>query len=204
MSYWPWWFTGFGLAAVAVTHWLTTQRLMAVSGRFTALVNRLRFGKTEAGELSQQELVSAIQQATLEEFGEDPTHEAADEAPMPEVATASALPASPPSRSTANHLLFLGALACGGFLSVVLQNDYAPSFHLASRTLSSIAGGHQTGVWVLLLLGGILVGFGTRMAGGCTSGHGLCGVSRLQAGSIVATLSFFATGILTSFVLSWL
>ncbi len=44
---------------------------------------------------------------------------------------------------------------------------------------------------------GLLVGFGTRMGGGCTSGHGVCGNGRMSARSIVATLTFIATGMLT-------
>jgi uncharacterized membrane protein YedE/YeeE len=56
----------------------------------------------------------------------------------------------------------------------------------------------------LLVLGGALVGFGTRMAGGCTSGHGMCGVSRLQKGSLLATVAFFGTGVVTAFTLGWL
>jgi uncharacterized membrane protein YedE/YeeE len=47
---------------------------------------------------------------------------------------------------------------------------------------------------------GVLVGFGTRLGNGCTSGHGLCGVARLSKRSIVATLIFMATGALTVFV----
>ena len=46
-------------------------------------------------------------------------------------------------------------------------------------------------------LAGLLVGFGTQMGSGCTSGHGVCGVSRLSGRSIVATLTFMATGIAT-------
>lgn len=53
----------------------------------------------------------------------------------------------------------------------------------------------------MLLLGGVLIGWGTRMSGGCTSGHGLCGVSRAQPGSFVATCAFFGTGIVVSFLL---
>jgi uncharacterized membrane protein YedE/YeeE len=52
-----------------------------------------------------------------------------------------------------------------------------------------------------LLAGGLLVGFGTRMAGGCTSGHGLTGVARLRPASLVATATFFAAGIATSYAL---
>lgn len=49
----------------------------------------------------------------------------------------------------------------------------------------------------LLLVAGVLVGFGTRMGSGCTSGHGVCGMSRLSPRSIVATLTFMAAGIVT-------
>ena len=49
----------------------------------------------------------------------------------------------------------------------------------------------------LMVAGGLLVGFGTRLGGGCTSGHGVCGVARLSRRSIVATLVFMSTGVLT-------
>lgn len=48
-----------------------------------------------------------------------------------------------------------------------------------------------------LLIGGLLVGFGTRLGSGCTSGHGVCGLSRLSLRSILATLIFMASGFLT-------
>jgi uncharacterized membrane protein YedE/YeeE len=51
-----------------------------------------------------------------------------------------------------------------------------------------------------LIAGGFLVGFGTRLANGCTSGHGVCGLARLSPRSLVATLSFMATGFATVFV----
>ena len=53
----------------------------------------------------------------------------------------------------------------------------------------------------LLAVSGVLVGFGTRLANGCTSGHGICGLSRLSKRSFVATLTFMATGALTVFAL---
>nr|WP_024306462.1 YeeE/YedE family protein [Pseudomonas sp. P818] len=52
-----------------------------------------------------------------------------------------------------------------------------------------------------LILAGLLVGIGTRYGSGCTSGHGVCGISRLSPRSLVATLCFMATGIATVFVL---
>lgn len=52
----------------------------------------------------------------------------------------------------------------------------------------------------VLIGGGLLVGFGTRMGGGCTSGHGVCGVARLSPRSIVATLIFLGFGMASVFV----
>lgn len=54
----------------------------------------------------------------------------------------------------------------------------------------------------LLILAGLLVGFGTRMGSGCTSGHGVCGMARLSTRSFVATAVFLATGILTVFLVT--
>src|SRR6516165_12198427 len=50
--------------------------------------------------------------------------------------------------------------------------------------------------WTVILAAGLLVGFGTRLGGGCTSGHGICGVARLSARSITATAIFMFTAIL--------
>jgi len=53
----------------------------------------------------------------------------------------------------------------------------------------------------LLVVAGLLVGIGTRYAGGCTSGHGVCGISRLSMRSLFATLAFMAAGIATVYLL---
>ncbi len=55
--------------------------------------------------------------------------------------------------------------------------------------------------WPLLVVAGLLVGFGTRYGSGCTSGHGICGLSRMSPRSIVATLAFMGMGFVTVFVL---
>jgi len=52
----------------------------------------------------------------------------------------------------------------------------------------------------LLILAGFLVGIGTRFAGGCTSGHGVCGLSRLSLRSLVATCMFIFSGVVTVYV----
>ena len=55
--------------------------------------------------------------------------------------------------------------------------------------------------WLLLLLAGLLVGLGTRLANGCTSGHGVCGLARLSGRSLVAVLAFMVSGFATVFVM---
>jgi hypothetical protein len=54
--------------------------------------------------------------------------------------------------------------------------------------------------WAVIVIGGLLVGFGTRLSGGCTSGHGLCGMARLSPRSIVATAIFMVTAIVVVFL----
>lgn len=60
---------------------------------------------------------------------------------------------------------------------------------------------HVTGNWVVLIVGGVLVGVGTRLSNGCTSGHGVCGMARLSPRSILATVTFVLAGGVTMAVL---
>lgn len=71
-------------------------------------------------------------------------------------------------------------------------------------SLSKHAAGYQVGEgrhYAVYAIAGLLVGFGTRLGGGCTSGHGICGMGACARDSIVATLTFMAAAILT--VLAW-
>lgn len=202
MSHWPFWLTGVSLAGVMVLHWFLTGRLMAVSGRFTALVNRVRFGPPAApSEMSQEELLLALQAATAEEFGEsamntDTANASANATPPDAGCDVSIAPTEGASltrpRTAANHLAFFAAVLAGGFVAAFLDGRFALDAALASSGLREFAGELSP---IALLAGGLLVGFGTRMAGGCTSGHGLCGVSRFQSGSLAATATFFGAGI---------
>jgi uncharacterized protein len=83
--------------------------------------------------------------------------------------------------------LFLAGLVLGALLMSFLRPD------VASSTL-------QTG-WAGMIVAGFIVGFGTRMGSGCTSGHGVCGMARLSRRSILATLTCMAAGFATVFVL---
>jgi hypothetical protein len=84
------------------------------------------------------------------------------------------------------RLLFLGGLVAGAAL-------YYAWFGTAPGARPNFPG------W-LLAIAGVLVGFGTSLGSGCTSGHGVCGLGRLSARSLVATLVFLVTGIATAVV----
>ena len=60
---------------------------------------------------------------------------------------------------------------------------------------------HRVAGYGLLVVAGLLVGIGTRYGSGCTSGHGVCGLSRLSPRSLIATLAFMGTGFGTVFVM---
>ena len=69
---------------------------------------------------------------------------------------------------------------------------------LCARFVSETAlHGGAPRTWVTLVVAGLLVGFGTRLGSGCTSGHGVCGISRFSTRSIVATCTFIGAGALT-------
>ncbi|MFM9799160.1 YeeE/YedE family protein [Aeromonas dhakensis] len=85
------------------------------------------------------------------------------------------------------RLLFLLGLGAGAWLALTLGWASMPVFTVLPA-------------WPLVLLAGLLVGIGTRFGNGCTSGHGICGMGRLSVRSIVATLTFMATGVLTVFL----
>ncbi len=71
--------------------------------------------------------------------------------------------------------------------------------------LADTFGGMSLGLKAILLaLGGVLIGFGTRMSGGCTSGHAIFGISNRSLPSVKATLTFFATGMATTFIIYFL
>ncbi len=73
---------------------------------------------------------------------------------------------------------FLAALFFGIFPSIEIESD-----------------------WIAIVIAGLLVGFGSQYGSGCTSGHGICGLSRLSPRSLVATLSFMGAGFITVYVI---
>jgi uncharacterized membrane protein YedE/YeeE len=78
-----------------------------------------------------------------------------------------------------------GLVVVGGVVRVLAPGAFATAW---SASLPAV------------VVGGLLVGVGTTLGGGCTSGHGVCGMSRFSVRSVLATVTFMATGALTVFV----
>ena len=81
-----------------------------------------------------------------------------------------------------DNILFLSGLIIGPVI-----------YSLSGKNIESVL----TNSFPLLIAGGLLVGFGTKIGNGCTSGHGVCGISRFSIRSIVATIAFITTGVIT-------
>jgi uncharacterized protein len=94
------------------------------------------------------------------------------------------------------RLPFLGGLMLGGFLSATLSGGWTPTWSLGM--FDSVIGLGPAGKLAWMFVGGLFIGFGTRLANGCTSGHGIFGLSNCELPSLVATVSFMAGGILTT------
>lgn len=86
------------------------------------------------------------------------------------------------------RLFFAAGMVIGGAAFIFLLNDGSPAVTAVQ--------------WWRLVIGGFVIGIGTRMAGGCTSGHGICGMSSFYVPSFLAVLTFLLTAIATAFVVS--
>jgi len=117
-----------------------------------------------------------------------------------------------------NLLFLLGSILGGVVASVFLKND--TPLKLSAATVEDLKdlgiafdGGFNPAQMfgvealkspkeiILLLFGGLLVGFGSRYAGGCTSGHAISGLSNLQLPSLIAVIGFFAGGLIMTYLL---
>jgi len=95
-------------------------------------------------------------------------------------------------------MLVLGVVL-GAFISSVLSGSFR--IETVPRIWENAFGSSQVLRYIGALIGGLLLGFGARMAGGCTSGHGLSGTSQLSVGSWLAFIFFFIGGIVTALFL---
>jgi len=203
----PWWMTAIALAVLTLGFYLLLKRPLGVSGSWARVVewqNDQRLSEEEAPFLSQPKLFEdALMAATIKEFGEaevarfmESRHKNKPQIEvqaMTEVATRT---------HWSVHFVFLLSLIIGGYIGAVYKGGFEIQSTLGETHVALFGTGFAG--FMTLLIGGILVGFGTQFGGGCTSGHGLSGVSRLVPASLIATASFFGAAIIFSFAIHYL
>ncbi len=185
---WPWWLGALGLAAAALSYLLVNRRALGVSGVLgIALSSTARRTEAQLANVDDAALERALMEATRAQFGD--------------AAVVDATPTSAPTSNAAPPLtwsravLFLVGIVLGGAVFAAITH---PAIELEPTGLFVRIYGSLT--WPALFVGGALVGAGTAMAGGCTSGHGLVGCGRLQIPSLISTACFFGTGIALAFL----
>ncbi|MGW2939167.1 YeeE/YedE family protein [Streptomyces sp. NPDC001156] len=212
-SYWPWWAGAVGLALVTINYTLTTDRSFGVSSAWDRVLHWHRerlLERTEEEFEDDRALADALTAATAEHFGSGPGAAAMSQAPYggtqaldPAVEPAagdgpSATSLRPVPLVTQAALLV--SIFIGGLIAAVTSGRFHLRFDMGPGFRNLVTANPITMV-ALLFVGGVLVGFGTRLAGGCSSGHGLSGCGRLRPVSIVATAVFFGTAVGVSFLL---
>ena len=91
---------------------------------------------------------------------------------------------------------FAAGLVLGGFLSAILGGGWSPTWALGM--FDEAVGFGPAGKLGWMFAGGLFIGFGTRLAGGCTSGHAIFGISNFERPSLLSTLAFMAGGLVTT------
>lgn len=191
-EYWPGWLSGLVLSALLIAYFWSTGRYLSSSGRISILVDQLRGCPPTELEASPQELAEAIRRASIEAFGAGAVADAEQRAAHERQAARVAV--RPRAALTwVSHVVFLVGLVLGGRLAF-------PSAPLAWTLGEGVWAGKlvPSALPYALAIAGVLIGFGTRMAGGCPIGHGLCGMARGQSGSWAAGLAFFGAGVALS------
>ena len=202
-EYWPWWLGALGLGGVSILYLLLIGRLLGVSGSWAKVVawkeNREQQKAAETLVEDKEAMENAFMAETLAEFGEDAIRELQAEKEGDAESRAADISELESATPWTAHLVFLISMFLGAFLVAWFNGQFELRLDL-SDTHTRIFGSLWE-VWLALLIGGMMVGFGTQMAGGCTSGHGLSGCARLLPASLLATAVFMASAIFLSLLM---
>lgn len=202
-GYWPSWAGALGLGAVTVAFPLVLGRRLGISGAWERVLHWTSERDAERADAVLDDadaFAAALAAETSAQFGAASVDGGGGSGGS---ATVTAPPASagPIERRLPlnSQLVLLVSVLVGGFLAAVVSGRFEIRTDMGAAFDVLVTDGPW--MWVVLFVGGLLVGVGTRMAGGCSSGHGLSGCSRLEPESLVATAVFFAAAVATSFMI---
>jgi uncharacterized protein len=213
-NYWPWWAGAIGLALITINYTVATDRSFGVSAAWDRVVHwraERRVERVEDQFTDQRALADALAAATAEHFAtaragtsvapyagpdDGPAHPLQVRAP----AHAPAPVGRPRPVPLVSQAALLLSIFLGGWAAAVTAGRFDLRLDMGDgfRDIVTNSPIEMTGA---LFLGGMLVGFGSRLAGGCSSGHGLSGCGRLYPVSLLATAVFFGVAVLVSFLL---
>ncbi|MDR9435754.1 MAG: YeeE/YedE thiosulfate transporter family protein [Thiohalophilus sp.] len=198
MEYWPWWIGALALGGVSLGYLLLIGKMLGVSGSWAKVVGwkedrELARSAAQLEEADDGEIEDALLAATLAEFGAGAVDEKSSAETSAGDDTTTATSQTVSHTPWTAHLTFLLAMFIGGLIAALTSGQFEVELQL-SDTHSRIFDGPME-VWLALLFGGMMVGFGAQMAGGCTSGHGLSGCARLIPASLLSTVVFMLSAI---------
>ena len=196
MEYWSWWIGALALGLFSVIFSLLTGKPLGVSGSWLSIARRkddaILKASAEVLDGDQEQVKDDLMAMTMAEFGED----ALDDTPQRREGEANAevtneLKLKQDYTPWTVHVLFLVTMFLGSYIASITTGDFSLSTELSALHTKIF---ENTGeAWLALLFGGMMVGFGTQMAGGCTSGHGLSGCAQLIPASLLSTVIFFGS-----------
>jgi uncharacterized membrane protein YedE/YeeE len=207
-NFWPWWLGALALALVGFGYFFALGIPCGVSGVFGRVLNWRSQAAAREVELkmsanpgAMQEQMMAEALAALQDLPEAERAEVEAElrAQQPDACAPGGASATRVRPHPAAHLLFLLSLMAGGFLAAALSGTWGVTGGMGETYAAFF--GRGASAWLVMFAGGICVGVGTMMAGGCTMGHGITGNSNLQLGSFLSTAAFFGTAVVVSFLL---
>ncbi len=202
-AYWAWWAGAIGLAAVTIFYTVLTGRSLGLSTAWDRVLHwreERELERLDEAFADDDVFAEALAMATAEEFGtpQSPSPVATAPAPLPEQKPQADTPRGPVP--LASHAALLISVFIGGLIAALVSGRFDLRFDMGDA-FRAIVTDNPIAMIVTLFFGGVLVGFGTRLAGGCSSGHGLSGCGRMRPVSLVATAVFFGTAVAVSFLL---
>lgn len=180
-EFWPWWWGALVIGGIATAYPLISGRMLGVSSLYASFFEHRRPQRAPLSELE-----AALMAETEAEFGSDVMKNSSERAENKLARWRLGAEAVRP--------LFLVGMIVGPALLGIALGDFRWSLTLG-KDFDGRYGTFGALPIAVLVVSGVLIGFGTRLAGGCTSGHGISGVARGQSGSLFTTAVFWATAL---------
>lgn len=200
-DYWPWWAGALGLGVPTFAFRYFVGKKLGLSGTWERVLHTPTELEAERADAVLDDMTAfdaALAAETAAMFGgSDAGQGGATTLAPPASSGAAAVPVERRLPLSTQYLL-LASVLFGGVLAALVSGRFEWRADMGEAFSAIVVDGW--GMWPVLFGGGILVGIGTRMAGGCNSGHGLSGCSRLEPLSLVATTIFFGSAVGMSFL----